>query len=228
MPTKILVVDDEHAIREMISYALSKAGIAYELAETVHEAEQLLEAFHVDLILLDWMLPDTSGVDWARQLRAHPDTARLPIIILTARGEEEDKVRGLNAGADDYVTKPFSPKELVARIHAVLRRAGVRTTESIEAGDLKLDAASRRVFVRSNEVRLSLTEFDLLQALMGNADRVFSRTQLLDIVWPRSVHVGERTVDVHVSSLRRALEPYGFDRCIQTVRGAGYRFSAIE
>jgi two-component system phosphate regulon response regulator PhoB len=225
MPVRVLVVDDEHAIREMISYALSKAGIAYELAETVQDAERALESSHVDLIVLDWMLPDTSGVDLARRLRSQPATANLPIIMLTARGEEEDKVHGLNAGADDYITKPFSPKELVARIHAVLRRAGNRALDVIEAGGLKLDAASRRVYVQSIEVQLSLKEFEVLQALMTNPDRVFSRAQLLDLVWPRSVHVGERTVDVHVSSLRRALEPFGCDGCIQTVRGAGYRFT---
>ena len=226
MPIKILVVDDEQAIREMTSFALSKAGIDYELAETAQEAEQVLDTTLVDLVLLDWMLPDMSGIDLARRLRSRPETSGLPIIMLTARGEEEDKVHGLNAGADDYVTKPFSPKELVARIHAVLRRAGSRAADTIEVGSIALDPVSRRVRVQESELHLSLTEFELLHVLIGSPDRVFSRAQLLDLVWPRSVHVGERTVDVHVSSLRRAFEPFGCERCIQTVRGAGYRFSA--
>ncbi len=226
MLAKILVVDDEYAIREMISYALSKAGLAYELAETAQDARRILDTTQVDLILLDWMLPDMSGVDLARQLRSQSETAQLPIIMLTARGEEEDKVHGLNAGADDYITKPFSLKELMARIQAVLRRAGNRATDIVEAGGIALDTVARRVRVNGSELQLSLTEFELLHVLITNPDRVFSRTQLLDLVWPRNVNVGERTVDVHVSALRRALEPFGRERCIQTVRGAGYRFSA--
>ncbi len=225
MPVNVLVVDDEHAIREMISYALSKAGIGYELAETVGQAERLLEDTVVDLVLLDWMLPDKSGVEFARQLRAQPQTQELPVIMLTARGEEEDKVQGLDAGADDYITKPFSPKELVARIRAVLRRSGGQSADVIVAGGIVLDTLSRRVRANGRELRLSLKEFELLHVLIASPDRVFSRAQLLDLVWPRNVHVGERTVDVHVSALRRALEPNGCERCIQTVRGAGYRFS---
>ncbi len=225
MPVKVLVVDDEHAIREMIGYALSKAGIAYELADSAGEAEQRIRRSPADLIILDWMLPDRSGVELAQHLRSESATASLPIIMLTARGEEEDKVRGLYAGADDYITKPFSPKELVARIHAVLRRAGNRTIDVIEAGELTLDSVSHRVTVKGREVELAPTEFELLRVLMGNPDRVFSRAQLLDLVWPSNVHVGERTVDVHVSALRRTLEPFGYAGRIQTVRGAGYRFS---
>lgn len=225
MPAKVLVVDDERAIRDMIGYALSKAGIAYELAETALDAERLIEESHSDLVLLDWMLPGVSGIELARRLKSDSRTASLPIIMLTARGEEEDKVRGLDVGADDYVTKPFSPKELAARIRAVLRRAGSRIVDVIEVGDVVLDTVSHRVHVKGTEVQLSLTEFELLQVLMSNPDRVFSRAQLLDLVWPRNVNVGERTVDVHISALRRALEPLGRDPRIQTVRGAGYRFA---
>jgi two-component system phosphate regulon response regulator PhoB len=228
MPTKVLIVDDERAIRDMIGLALSKAGYAYEMAGSAQDAEHLIEEAPVDLVLLDWMLPDVSGIEFARRLRSDARTASLPIIMLTARGEEEDKVHGLNVGADDYVTKPFSPKELVARISAVLRRAGNRAVDVVEVGELTLDSGSRRVHAKGNEVVLSLTEFELLHLLMSNTERVFSRGQLLDLVWPRDVNVGERTVDVHVSSLRKALEPFEADRMIQTVRGAGYRFSLSD
>lgn len=225
MPSKVLVVDDEHAIRDMIGFALSKAGIDYVNAETAEEAERLIDRSHPDLVLLDWMLPGVSGIEFARHLRSDPRTAMLPIIMLTARGEEEDRVRGLDIGADDYVTKPFSPKELVARIRAVLRRSGSQAVDIIEAGGLILNTVSHRVHARGNEVQLSQKEFQLLQVLMSNPDRVFSRAQLLDLVWPRDINVGERTVDVHISSLRKALEPFGGDRRVETVRGAGYRFS---
>jgi two-component system phosphate regulon response regulator PhoB len=225
MPGKILIVDDESAIRYMIGYTLSRAGLDYALAATVVEARCLVEQTRFDLILLDWMLPDVSGIDFARQIRRDPRTASLAIIMLTARSEEDDKVLGLDVGADDYITKPFSSKELVARIRAVLKRAGGEIIDVIEAGGLVLNAVSHRVHARGNEIELSLVEFELLRTFMSHPDRVFSRTQLLDLVWPRDVTVGERTVDVHVSSLRRALEPFGGARRIQTVRGAGYRFS---
>ncbi|MGI9418786.1 MAG: phosphate regulon transcriptional regulator PhoB [Geminicoccaceae bacterium] len=225
MLTKILIVEDERGIRDMIGYALSRAGISYAQATTSDEASRLIEQTHFDLVLLDWMLPDVSGIDLARRLREDSRTASLPIIMLTARGEEEDKVRGLDVGADDFVTKPFSPKELVARIRAVLRRAGGQTVDIIEAGGLILNTVSHRVHARGNEVQLSQKEFQLLQVLMSNPDRVFSRAQLLDLVWPRAINVGERTVDVHVSTLRKALEPFGGDHRVETVRGAGYRFS---
>lgn len=225
MQAKVLVVDDERAIREMISYALSKAGIAYELAETARDAKRFIEQSRADLVLLDWMLPGVSGIEFAQRLKSDSSTAALPIIMLTARDAEEDMVHGLDVGADDYITKPFSPKELIARIRAVVRRAGTHTCDIIEAGDLVLNTVSHRVHARGSEVELSLMEFELLQVLMSNPDRVFSRVQLLDLVWPRNVNVGERTVDVHVSLLRKALEPFGGGGRIQTVRGAGYRFS---
>lgn len=225
MPIEILIVDDERAIRDMVGFALSRAGFGYALAATAAEARSLIEQGRFDLLLLDWMLPDVSGIDFARRLREDPRTASLPIIMLTARGEEDDKVRGLDVGADDYVTKPFSSKELVARIRAVLKRTGGQTIDVIEVGGLVLNTVSHRVHARGNEIQLSLVEFQLLRTFMSHPDRVFSRTQLLDLVWPRDVNVGERTVDVHVSSLRRALEPFGGERRIETVRGAGYRFS---
>lgn len=225
MPARVLVVDDEHAIREMIGFALSKAGFSYELAESAEEAECLIKQSCPDLVLLDWMLPGISGIELARGLKSDPSTAALPIIMLTARGEEEDKVRGLDVGADDYISKPFSPRELAARIRAVMRRAENRFADVIEIGGVVLDAFSHRVHVNGTEVELSLTEFELLHRLMSNPDRVFSRAQLLDLVWPQNVNVGERTVDVHIHSLRLALEPLEGVRRIQTVRGAGYRFA---
>ena len=209
----------------MIGLALSKAGIAYDLASNAREAERLIEESGADLVLLDWMLPNVSGIELAGRLKANATTASLPIIMLTARGEEEDKIRGFEVGADDYITKPFSPKELVARIRAVLRRAGSKAADVIRLGDLVLDAGSHRVHVMDSEVQLSVTEFELLHILMSNPDRVFSRTQLLDLAWPRNVNVGERTIDVHISSLRKTLEPLHAGKMIQTVRGAGYRFS---
>lgn len=225
MSTRVLVVDDERSIRDLIGHALSKAGIAYDLASNAREAERLIEESGADLVLLDWMLPNVSGIELAGRLKANATTSSLPIIMLTARGEEEDKIRGFDVGADDYITKPFSPKELVARIRAVLRRAGSKAADVIRLGDLVLDAGSHRVHVMDSEVQLSVTEFELLHILMSNPDRVFSRTQLLDLAWPRNVNVGERTIDVHISSLRKALDPLDTGKMIQTVRGAGYRFS---
>jgi two-component system phosphate regulon response regulator PhoB len=182
-----------------------------------------------DLILLDWMLPGMSGLDFARRLRADARTKHVPIIMLTARGEERDKVTGLESGADDYVTKPFSPRELLARIQAVLRRGRPQATEdAVEAGGLKLDPSSHRVFAAGNQVNLGPTEFRLLHFLMTHPERVHSRDQLLDQVWGDHVFVEERTVDVHIRRLRAALEASGLDRLVQTVRGSGYRFSIAE
>jgi two-component system phosphate regulon response regulator PhoB len=226
MSAKVLVVDDERAIRDATGFALSKAGIAYDVATNAKEAKQVIEQSGADLVLLDWMLPDTPGIKLAQWLKSNPNTASVPIIMLTARGEEEDKVRGLEVGADDYITKPFSPKELIARIRAVLRRSGGRTIDVIQLGGLVLDASSYRVHVMGAEVELSNTEFELLHVLMSAPDRVFTRAQLLDLAWPRTAYVGERTVDVHISSLRKALEPLGAADRIETVRGVGYRFAA--
>jgi len=225
MRQKVLIVDDEPAIREMVEFALSRAGIDHVSAADAGQAEQLISQSPPDLLLLDWMLPDTSGIDLACRLRGDTMTAELPIIMLSARGEEEDKVRGLEIGADDYITKPFSPKELVARIRAVLRRTAGRALDEVEVGGLALDIRSRRVMNDDAELDVSQIEFDLLNVLMSNPDRVYSRAQLLDLVWRQNVNVGDRTIDVHISALRKALEPTGRHRWIHTVRGIGYRFS---
>ena len=225
--TTILIVDDEAAIREMVGFALERAGFRWLEAEDAATAQVVIADQRPDLVLLDWMLPDMSGIHLARRLKREELTARLPIIMLTARGEEEDRVRGLEVGADDYVTKPFSPRELIARIKAVLRRSGQTETEArIECDGLHLDASGHRVTAGGAPVELGPTEFRLLHFFMTHAERVFSRAQLLDSVWGRNVYVEERTVDVHIRRLRKALEPQGHDRLVQTVRGAGYRFSA--
>ncbi|RRQ21286.1 phosphate regulon transcriptional regulator PhoB [Thiohalobacter thiocyanaticus] len=226
MSQRILIVEDEPAIREMVAFALERAGFQYTEAETAGAAQVSIADEQPDLILLDWMLPDLSGVDLARRIKQEELSATIPIIMLTARGEEEDKIRGLDAGADDYVTKPFSPRELVARIKAVLRRAhGEATDELLEVEGLVLDPAGHRVSVGGQALEMGPTEFRLLHFFMSHPERVFSRSRLLDSVWGRNVYVEERTVDVHIRRLRKALSAHGHDRLIQTVRGAGYRFS---
>ena len=226
MGKDILIVEDEAPIREMVGFAISRAGFDLREAADAREAEVMIADRIPDLILLDWMLPGVSGIDLARRLRREDATREVPIIVLTARGEEEDKVKGLEVGADDYVTKPFSPRELVARIRAVLRRASPEgDDERVEVGDLVLDTAGHRVLVNSQEVHLGPTEFRLLRFFMTHPDRVYSRGQLLDRVWGGNVYIEERTVDVHIRRLRMALEPFGYDRLLQTVRGSGYRFS---
>jgi two-component system phosphate regulon response regulator PhoB len=222
----ILVVEDEAAIREMLNFSLGRAGFDVHEAADARQAQDMINQQVPDLILLDWMLPGTSGVDLAQKIRLNSRTRELPIILLTARGEEENKIKGLEAGADDYVTKPFSTQELIARIRAVLRRTIVPGNEDvIKMGDLSLDTVSHRVMVNETAVELGPTEFRLLHFFMSHAERVFSRSQLLDQVWGNNVYIEERTVDVHIRRLRRALESYGCDKYIQTVRGAGYRFS---
>ena len=222
---KILIVEDEQAIREMIAFHLSRAGFETIEASDCREARALLADNQPDLALVDWMLPDASGLELTRMLKRDSNYEDLAIIMLTARAEERDKVSGLEGGADDYVTKPFSPRELIARIHAVLRRAGNSEDELVSAGVLELDVAGHRVLSSGQEIKLGPTEYRLLQFLMTHADRVYSRTQLLDRVWGANVYVEERTVDVHVRRLRKALSVVGADQYIQTVRGAGYRFS---
>ena len=223
---RILVVEDEPAIREMLGFSLIKAGFR---VEEVADAEQALLAIAAnppDLVLLDWMLPGMSGVDLARRLRREELTAALPVIMITARSEENDRVRGLETGADDYITKPFSPRELIARIQAVLRRTSPEPREEvIRVGGLTLNPVEHRVMVDEKEIELAPTEFRLLSFFMRHPDRVYSREQLLDHVWGRGIYVEERTVDVHIRRLRKALSACGCDRFIQTVRGAGYRFS---
>jgi two-component system phosphate regulon response regulator PhoB len=226
MKGRILIVEDEAAIREMLGYALSKEGFAFEEASDADEARAAVNRARPDLILLDWMLPGVSGVDYARRIRNDPETRDIPIIMLTARGGESDKIRGLDTGADDYVTKPFSTKELLARIKAVLRRAQQERTEGpINVAGLTLDPATYRVIAEGKAIDISPTEFRLLQFFITHPERVYTRAQLLDQVWGQNVYVEERTVDVHIRRLRKTLAPYCYDRFIQTVRSVGYRFS---
>jgi two-component system phosphate regulon response regulator PhoB len=222
---RILVVEDEPAIREMVSFNLGRAGFAVALAGDAREARAAVADQRPDLVLMDWMLPDTSGLELTRQLKRDANTREIPIIMLTARGEEDDRVAGLDGGADDYIVKPFAPRELLARIRAALRRLDGGGDETVTAGALKLDSASHQVSSAGAEIALGPTEYRLLEFFMRHPDRVYSRTQLLDRVWGGNVYVEERTVDVHIRRLRQALSPHGHDRFIRTVRGAGYRFS---
>lgn len=224
--TKLLIIDDEAAIREMIAFTLRRNGFEISEAGDGREARIQLAESRPDLILLDWMLPDISGIELAHQFKKDNNLSDIPVIMLTARGEEDDKVRGLEAGADDYITKPFSPRELSARIKAVLRRSSpVHAQEALSAEGLVLDLQSHRVSADDTPVDLGPTEFRLLQFFMSHQDRVYSRGQLLDQVWGSNVYVEERTVDVHIRRLRKALSDGGYERFIQTIRGAGYRFS---
>jgi two-component system phosphate regulon response regulator PhoB len=225
----ILVVEDEDAIREMLMMVLEQAGLTPIQAADAEEAQKILDDSTPDLILLDWMLPGISGVEWARRLKKEPIYRDIPIIVLTARGEEEDKVRGLEIGADDYMTKPFSPKELVARIRAVLRRSGkIQGQAQVTLGDLMLDTEQHRLSIGDKQLEVSPTEFRLMHFFMTHPDKVYSRTQLLDQVWGRSVYIEERTIDVHIRRLRKILEEYGREDLVQTVRGFGYRFSLVD
>ena len=223
---KILIVEDEAPIREMIAFHLSRAGYETLEAPDCRSARQLLADEQPDLALVDWMLPDMSGLELTRTLKRDENHEDLAIIMLTARTDEFDKVAGLEGGADDYVTKPFSPRELIARIQAVLRRSSASDKEIISAGSLELDTAGHRVSANGDEIKLGPTEYRLLKFLMTHPDRVYSRSQLLDRVWGANVYVEERTVDVHVRRLRKALAEEAADDYIQTVRGAGYRFSS--
>jgi len=227
MPGRILIVEDERAIRDMVCLALNQAGFDCRQAADTSEAQKSLVQELPDLILLDWMLPGTSGIDYARKLRAEKLTRDVPIIMLTARAQEDDKIRGLDTGADDYITKPFSPRELVARIKAMLRRTAPNAVDTpVDMDGLTLDPVTHRV--QAGDIRLELgpMEFKLLHFFMTHPERVHSRGSLLDSVWGSNVYVEERTVDVHIRRLRKALEPSGHERLIQTVRGAGYRLSA--
>ena len=226
MATQILIVEDEPAIQALIAYALEQAGYAVIQAENAEKALEMINEKLPDLILLDWMLPKMSGVEFARLIRRKERTKLLPIIMLTARVDECDKVSGLDIGADDYITKPFSPRELVARIKAVLRRRlPERSDELIEINELCLDPTTHRISVCGQEVTLGPTEFRLLYFLMTHAERVYTRGQLLDRVWGDHVFVEDRTVDVHIRRLRKALEVVEKDKLLQTVRGSGYRFT---
>lgn len=231
MKSTILVVEDEPAIAELLSVNLGFAGHKVLLSQDAETAKAVIATELPDLILLDWMLPGQSGVQLAQHLRAQARTKDIPIIMLTARTDEADKVKGLETGADDYITKPFSPKELMARIKAVLRRRAPQlTNDQVELGGLKLDPSTHRLWGSraggSVPLELGPTEFRLLHFFMTHSERVHSRAQLLDQVWGDHVFVEERTVDVHIRRLRKALEPTGHDQLIETVRGSGYRFTA--
>lgn len=226
MQKRILIVDDEPAIREMVAFALRKGEYEPVHAGDALQAQSAIADKVPDLILLDWMLPGTSGLELARRWRRDDLTREVPIIMLTARGEEDDRVGGLEAGVDDYVVKPFSARELLARIRAVMRRSREDDEDgSVVLGGLRIDGAAHRVFANEEPLNIGPTEFRLLHFFMTHPDRVYSRTQLLDHVWGGSVYVEERTVDVHIRRLRKTLEPSGLSGMVQTVRGAGYRFS---
>jgi two-component system phosphate regulon response regulator PhoB len=228
MSATILVVEDEPSIQELIAASLRHAGHRVLCADSAEEAVHRVNETLPDVVLLDWMLPGMSGIQYARRLRSTERTRDLPIIMLTARNEEHDKIAGLDAGADDYLSKPFSPRELLARIKAVLRRRAPQMTEdNVEVEGLRLDPLTHRVSGNGRTLDLGPTEFRLLHFFMTHAERVHSRALLLDQVWGDHIFVEERTVDVHIRRLRAALEASGHDRLIQTVRGSGYRFSAL-
>lgn len=225
MTPRVMIVEDEEPLTLLLRYNLEAEGYAVEAVARGDEAETRLRESTPDLILLDWMLPGLSGIELCRRLRSRPETERLPIIMLTARGEEAERVRGLATGADDYVVKPFSVPELVARVRALLRRAKPEHVANVlRAGDIELDRQSHRVHRQSREIHLGPTEFRLLEFLMQSAGRVFSREQLLDGVWGHDVYIDERTVDVHVGRLRKAINRGRQQDPIRTVRGAGYAF----
>jgi len=222
----ILVVDDERAIRDMVCMALAQELFQWQEASDAHKAEALIKQNPPQLILLDWMMPGISGIDFARKLRRQPETMNIPIIMLTAKTEEDNVIRGLESGADDYLTKPFSPRELIARIKSLLRRSQPENNQdTLSMNNLSLDTSSYRVEGNGEVIDLGPTEFKLLRFFMENPDRVFSREQVLNNVWGDNVYVEERTVDVHIRRLRKALEKTQHQDMVQTVRGAGYRLS---
>jgi len=222
----ILIVDDEDSIRDMIAMSLELGGYQCLHACTALEAHTLVTEQRPDLILLDWMMPGISGIELARRLRRDNATKNTPIIMLTAKGEEDNKVEGLDSGVDDYITKPFSTKELTARIKALLRRSGTGEEASLEYNGLAIDPVAHRVTVKGEPLKLGPTEYRMLAFFMAHPERAYSREQLLDGVWGGTVYIDDRTVDVHIRRLRKALAEHGFDKHIQTVRGTGYRFSA--
>lgn len=224
---RVLIVEDEVAIREMIHLFMEKEGFKVKQAESYRDAiRKLNDGKSPHIILLDWMMPGKSGLELLHYLKQHEKFSKIPVVMLTAKNEEKDIIACLNEGADDYITKPFSPKELLARINAVLRRSRAEhIDESIEIDGLILDTSSRRVTCQDKEISLSTTEFKLLQFLIENQERVYSRDMLLDNVWGNDIYVEDRTVDVYIRRLRKSLAPVGFDKYVQTVRGAGYRFS---
>jgi two-component system phosphate regulon response regulator PhoB len=228
MAISVLVVEDDTAIRDMLSFTLKQSNMNCHAVVDGEQGLEYLTSTQPDMILLDWMLPGIDGIEFIRRLRANEFLANIPVIMLTAKGESEDMVKGLSVGADDYISKPFSPVELIARVKAVLRRcqvADVDGSQKLQFGSLALDTKSHRVTVDDERVDLGPTEFRLLHFFMKNPDRAYSRSQLLDYVWGDTVYIEERTVDVHIRRLRKALEVSEHDHFIQTVRGVGYRFS---
>ena len=226
MKNTILIVDDESAIRDMVRMALENADFNVLDAASAHQAESVISQQRPDMILLDWMMPGMSGIDFARKLKSDKRFGQIGIIMLTARSEEDDRVRGLDVGADDYITKPFSTRELVSRVNALLRRlAEPLASETISGGRLTLDTVTHQVTVDEKALVLSPTEFKLLHFFMSHPERVYSRVQLLDNVWGENIYVEERTIDVHIRRLRKVMVPYNCDIYIKTVRGVGYRFS---
>ncbi len=218
----ILLVEDDQAIQDMLHLSLSAEGYTLYQAYTVKQGWEIIQEKAIDLTLLDWMLPDNSGIDLLHRIRKYH--SKLPVIMVTAKSEEEDRILGLDVGADDYVTKPFSVRELNSRIQALLRRS-MPDEQPLRIGELFLDPVSHRVKVKETTIELSPTEFRLLHYFMSHTDRVFTRTQLLDQVWGSQVYVEERTVDVHIRRLRKQLQPFALDTLLQTVHGSGYRFS---
>ena len=225
VPKTVLVVEDEVGIRDMLTFNLGRSGYNVLVAADGNDARVVIANGRPDVILMDWMLSGVSGLELTRQLKHDSETKDIPIIMVTARALEDDRVIGLDSGADDYITKPFSPRELEARIKAVLRRFALADNEIITVGELKLDKDNHRVTFGENKISLAPTEFRLLEFFMNYPNRAHSRSRLLDRIWGAGVYVDERTVDVHIRRLRKALTEYGYDRLIQTVRGTGYRFS---
>jgi len=221
----ILLIEDEPEIRDMLRFSLTRAGYQVWDTESAEEGLKLLDGVLPALLVVDWMLPGMSGIDFARRLRQDPHTSHLPIIMLTARGEESDKLKSFDSGVDDYITKPFSPREMIARVKALLRRSGRPEDGILESGRIRVDLNAHQLQIAGTPVSIGPTEFRLLELFVSHPERAFDRSQLLDRVWGRSVYIEDRTVDVHVLRLRKVLKPFGLDQLIQTVRGVGYRYS---
>ena len=228
MATSVLIVEDEPEIREMLNFSLTRAGFTVIEAATGEMALQRLDTDLPDILIVDWMLPGMSGVELAKRIRRDELTSALPLLMLTARSEETDVLKSFESGIDDYMSKPFSPKELVARVKALLRRSGAPENDVLEASGIRIDLVSHRLTIEGKNINIGPTEYRLLELLMRNPDRVFERDQLLDRVWGRSSYIETRTVDVHVLRLRKVLKPFGLDGTVQTVRSVGYRFTPIQ
>ena len=228
MATFVLIVEDEPEIREMLNFSLTRAGFTVIEAATGEMALQRLDTDLPDILIVDWMLPGMSGVELAKRIRRDELTSALPLLMLTARSEETDVLKSFESGIDDYMSKPFSPKQLVARIKALLRRSGAPENDVLEASGIRIDLVSHRLTIEGKNINIGPTEYRLLELLMRNPDRVFERDQLLDRVWGRSSYIETRTVDVHVLRLRKVLKPFGLDGTVQTVRSVGYRFTPIQ